>query len=114
MGTTLAPTTGRWSRRSPSPATPLILLTAGPAPGEISEPGRPVRVGHPALRGAAQPTGPRRDGDPPRSGPWPSRRTCRRTPDRTTASGRTSVSYTHLRAHETRHDLVCRLLLEKK
>src|SRR5450756_2298646 len=23
----------------------------------------------------------------------------------------TSVSYTHLRAHETRHDLVCRLLL---
>ena len=29
-------------------------------------------------------------------------------------SGRTPVSYTHLRAHETRHDLVCRLLLEKK
>src|SRR5450756_1719647 len=29
--------------------------------------------------------------------------------------GRTEpVSYTHLRAHETRHDLVCRLLLEKK
>src|SRR5450756_1658520 len=27
---------------------------------------------------------------------------------------RASVSYTHLRAHETRHDLVCRLLLEKK
>src|SRR5450756_698481 len=27
---------------------------------------------------------------------------------------RDSVSYTHLRAHETRHDLVCRLLLEKK
>src|SRR5659263_331354 len=26
----------------------------------------------------------------------------------------TSVSYTNLRAHETRHDLVCRLLLEKK
>src|SRR5665648_232766 len=26
----------------------------------------------------------------------------------------TAVSYTHLRAHETRHDLVCRLLLEKK
>src|SRR5450756_2804270 len=24
------------------------------------------------------------------------------------------VSYTHLRAHETRHDVVCRLLLEKK
>ena len=28
--------------------------------------------------------------------------------------GNISVSYTHLRAHETRHDLVCRLLLEKK
>src|SRR5450756_614123 len=27
---------------------------------------------------------------------------------------RQTVSYTHLRAHETRHDLVCRLLLEKK
>ncbi|GLO89397.1 hypothetical protein HpBGD16_15110 [Helicobacter pylori] len=25
-----------------------------------------------------------------------------------------AVPYTHLRAHETRHDLVCRLLLEKK
>ena len=25
-----------------------------------------------------------------------------------------SVSYTHLRAHETRGNLVCRLLLEKK
>src|SRR5450759_4879561 len=28
--------------------------------------------------------------------------------------GSVAVSYTHLRAHETRHDLVCRLLLEKK
>ena len=28
--------------------------------------------------------------------------------------GRTSVSYTHLRAHETSLHLVCRLLLEKK
>src|SRR5665648_1228467 len=28
--------------------------------------------------------------------------------------GDVAVSYTHLRAHETRHDLVCRLLLEKK
>src|SRR5450756_2485542 len=28
--------------------------------------------------------------------------------------GSFAVSYTHLRAHETRHDLVCRLLLEKK
>src|SRR5450756_2899730 len=32
-------------------------------------------------------------------------------PDATAAG---PVSYTHLRAHETRHDLVCRLLLEKK
>src|SRR5450756_2833696 len=30
------------------------------------------------------------------------------------ARGLYAVSYTHLRAHETRHDLVCRLLLEKK
>ena len=28
--------------------------------------------------------------------------------------GLKAVSYTHLRAHENRHDLVCRLLLEKK
>src|SRR5665648_1234415 len=31
-----------------------------------------------------------------------------------TSDGTIAVSYTHLRAHETRHDLVCRLLLEKK
>ena len=30
------------------------------------------------------------------------------------AGTNTSVSYTHLRAHETSQDLVCRLLLEKK
>src|SRR5665648_361552 len=30
------------------------------------------------------------------------------------SDGSKTVSYTHLRAHETRHDLVCRLLLEKK
>ncbi|WP_460366017.1 hypothetical protein, partial [Staphylococcus aureus] len=30
------------------------------------------------------------------------------------SSGTVSVSYTHLRAHETLSDLVCRLLLEKK
>src|SRR5450756_2880041 len=33
---------------------------------------------------------------------------------KTTALRIVAVSYTHLRAHETRHDLVCRLLLEKK
>ena len=31
-----------------------------------------------------------------------------------TVKGITTVSYTHLRAHETVLDLVCRLLLEKK
>src|SRR5665648_1214864 len=30
------------------------------------------------------------------------------------SGGHEPVSYTHLRAHETRHDIVCRLLLEKK
>ena len=30
------------------------------------------------------------------------------------SAGRRAVSYTHLRAHETVLDLVCRLLLEKK
>src|SRR5450756_3049015 len=40
----------------------------------------------------------------------------RANPPSTSGSSRRamSVSYTHLRAHETRHDLVCRLLLEKK
>src|SRR5450756_778177 len=33
---------------------------------------------------------------------------------RRTKNNPVPVSYTHLRAHETRHDLVCRLLLEKK
>src|SRR5665648_1175368 len=33
---------------------------------------------------------------------------------KSTSVGLQAVSYTHLRAHETRHDLVCRLLLEKK
>ena len=35
-------------------------------------------------------------------------------PRRCQEHGRESVSYTHLRAHETVLDLVCRLLLEKK
>src|SRR5665811_2370755 len=35
-------------------------------------------------------------------------------PDDTDIGERPSVSYTHLRAHETVLDLVCRLLLEKK
>src|SRR5665648_21896 len=43
------------------------------------------------------------------------RRSSPRGPDAAAQQKRTkAVSYTHLRAHETRHDLVCRLLLEKK
>src|SRR5665648_1221310 len=38
----------------------------------------------------------------------------RQTGERLDALDGGPVSYTHLRAHETRHDLVCRLLLEKK
>src|SRR5450759_2105712 len=34
------------------------------------------------------------------------------TPSIPVPFGMDPVSYTHLRAHETRHDLVCRLLLE--
>src|SRR5450756_2258815 len=42
-------------------------------------------------------------------------RWCRRqSSPQLSASVQPPVSYTHLRAHETRHDLVCRLLLEKK
>src|SRR5450756_2355068 len=37
-----------------------------------------------------------------------------RARDSRNSHGRWPVSYTHLRAHEPRHDLVCRLLLEKK
>ena len=36
------------------------------------------------------------------------------SPDRIKVRTPTPVSYTHLRAHETVLDLVCRLLLEKK
>ena len=34
--------------------------------------------------------------------------------DRNTMEAGVAVSYTHIRAHETVLDLVCRLLLEKK
>src|SRR5450756_2446200 len=37
----------------------------------------------------------------------------KRKTDKLDARALCPVSYTHLRAHETRHDLVCRLLLEK-
>src|SRR5664279_1861529 len=42
----------------------------------------------------------------------PSPDVCRRSRDR--RAGSDAVSYTHLRAHETDSNLVCRLLLEKK
>src|SRR5660398_172143 len=35
-------------------------------------------------------------------------------PSQSPFAGSTPVSYTHLRAHETKANLVCRLLLEKK
>ena len=38
----------------------------------------------------------------------------RRSGEASSADPREAVSYTHLRAHETVLDLVCRLLLEKK
>src|SRR5450759_5550089 len=47
---------------------------------------------------------------PPPEGWSGGARSCRAPPDHCSLP----VSYTHLRAHETRHDLVCRLLLEKK
>ena len=37
-----------------------------------------------------------------------------RAGSRRSGMGRVAVSYTHLRAHETGRNLVCRLLLEKK
>src|SRR5450756_3081919 len=56
----------------------------------------PRREARPAARTTGELRGKRSGGSrPPARGPRP-------------------VSYTHLRAHETRHDLVCRLLLEKK
>src|SRR5450756_1174875 len=39
---------------------------------------------------------------------------CNRNKESITLDLKSPVSYTHLRARETRHDLVCRLLLEKK
>src|SRR5450756_3024087 len=56
---------------------------------------------------------------PPRTWPRPRPRTRSSRRGRESARcawprGGGPVSYTHLRAHETRHDLVCRLLLEKK
>src|SRR5450759_4382325 len=70
---------------------------------------------HPDLRGTGQSEMGRRAEQlsAPR-GPHP--QSCRhRAGLRQTGKGRANpVSYTHLRAHETRHDLVCRLLLEKK
>ena len=55
---------------------------------------------------------------PGETGGWPKLKVSYRTdPDKIAAllpPGLDPVSYTHLRAHETSQDLVCRLLLEKK
>src|SRR5450756_2682208 len=48
------------------------------------------------------------------AGPWPRKISATSRIGRDTRAALYAVSYTHLRAHETRHDLVCRLLLEKK
>src|SRR5665648_971845 len=75
-----------WRTAAPRPRT--AAGSGRPRPGPGSDPGRAGRPGH--LAGAERrprsrpPTGHRRG--PSRAGP---------------------VSYTHLRAHETRHDLVC-------
>ena len=51
---------------------------------------------------------------PPAAQPTSERTRLLQIEDRTTPYGIVSVSYTHLRAHETVLDIVCRLLLEKK
>src|SRR5450756_319677 len=53
-------------------------------------------------------------GAPLRIGGWPDTRAATTRYALEIPHGLSPVSYTHLRAHETRHDLVCRLLLEKK
>src|SRR5450756_488431 len=70
------------------------------------EPGRPDREGRPE-------PGPVRDAAPPRPRSREADRSAVPDRDRLREHDPEAVSYTHLRAHETRHDLVCRLLLEK-
>src|SRR5450759_4235706 len=113
------PTLGRNSNEKP---------TTHDAPGLARA--RPDLRGRPARRSAERSTGSERGGEggvrAPPGGGWAEccradqlrpgqvgapagRRRGVDSPARTTPW---SVSYTHLRAHETRHDLVCRLLLE--
>src|SRR5450756_1935583 len=81
----------RWVGRAPPHRIGLGIVGAGhPATATAGAPGL-VAPGLLGVRGAG-------DGE--------------EFPDLLTGLG--TVSYTHLRAHETRHDLVCRLLLEKK
>src|SRR5450756_805329 len=89
------------------------LLREPAAQGEEAAQEEGLRARAPALPGAGAPrrsrylrTGVVFTGDFTGTGAMPAR-----SPTTFTNS---PVSYTHLRAHETRHDLVCRLLLEKK
>src|SRR5450756_2334975 len=90
---------GRWSGRGP-------VARSGPR-----RPPLPRRV---STRSGAAPLAARRVGE---AGRGPARHEPERTPRRAPvagvqvlrrANGGRAVSYTHLRAHETRHDLVCR------
>src|SRR5665648_157711 len=92
--------------------------TSSPAPGPAGdEAARPVRLRRREEAGCSDdrassvlvpdPDGPSTVNTPSAAGERP-------RAERIPSFRSVSVSYTHLRAHETRHDLVCRLLLEKK
>src|SRR5450756_322412 len=92
---------------------------AGELPGPCSSPSGTLRVhggGVPSLHPRSRSV--RSSSSPLPSWSWCSSSHSSSGDWRASGSDRTShvasVSYTHLRAHETRHDLVCRLLLEKK
>src|SRR5450756_2838738 len=104
-----------------SPAGPRNTLASIPSGGGAARSGRPFYAGRPALvrrpsawlraapsSGAAPSI---RQSSARRSSPSTRRTTVTVLPAFASVS-LTTVSYTHLRAHETRHDLVCRLLLE--
>src|SRR5450756_280931 len=81
-------------------AVPALASTARPGtarPGTVSIPDVTAPGGMPRLALIRTQSGMTVEGFPTKPG-----------------SKNVPVSYTHLRAHATRHDLVCRLLLEKK
>src|SRR5450756_1259006 len=88
----------RWPRPAPPcrPQSEVAPALSSQAPASRQAPPSPAKAPSPRVRLERQ--------SPARGkGPGPS-----------AAASAAAVSYTHLRAHETRHDLVCRLLLEKK